>query len=227
MLQLMPARVLLPLLAIALGGACFADTIDLGFVQFIEGSDTTAGFNISNETGPNSSVFPDPSFPVVTSVPFSNLDLFVNFADGSAEEFSPTSGYFTLSPIDNLSYTGQQESELFTDPISSAILEGTFGVTTVTLNNGSVVTIDPGFTELVMDADPSSNLQNGDFALITATTTAGVATPEPSLAILLAFGLAGLAIVRRASLSRPAAGGRALYAADTASPKPPFPPRSV
>jgi hypothetical protein len=229
MLRLKFARVLLPLVAIALGeaGACFGDTIDLGFVQFIEGSDTTAGFNILNETGPNSSVPPDTSFPVVTSVSFSNLDLFVNFADGSAEEFPPTSGYFTLSPIDNLSFTGQQESGLFTDPISSAILAGTFGVTTLTLNDGSVVEIDPSFVALVMDTDPSSNLLDGDFALITATTSTISAVPEPGLAILLACGLAGLAFVKRASLSRPAADGRALYADDMASLKPPFPQRSA
>jgi hypothetical protein len=227
MLQFNPARVLLPLIAIALGGNCFADTINLGFVQFIEGSDTTAGFNILNETGPNSSAFPDTSFPVVTPVPFSNLDLFINFADGSAEEFPPMSGYFTLSTIDNLSYTGQQQSGLFTNPISSVFLTGTFGVTTVTLNSGSVVTINPGFTAFVMDADPSNNLQDGDFALITASTTTGVAAPEPSLAILLACGLAGFSLVRRASLSRPVAGGPALYADDKASPKPPLLPRSA
>ena len=226
MLRLKFARVLLPLVTLALGGAeaCFADTINLGFVQFIE-EDTTAGFNILNETGPNSSAFPDTSFPVVAAVPFSNLDLLVNFADGSAEEFSPTSGYFTLSPIDNLSYSGQQQSGLFTNPISSAFLTGTFGVTTVALNNGSVVTIDPDFTAFVMDANPSNNLQDGDFALITATTF--VATPEPNLAILLACGVASLAIAKRASLSRRAAGDRALYAADTASPKPPLLPRSA
>lgn len=217
-------RVLPPLVMIALAGACFADTIDLGFVQFIVGTDTTAGFNILNQTGSNASVFPDTAFPVVTSVPFSNLDLFVNFADGSAEEFPPSSGYFTLSPIDNLSFSGQQQSELFTDPISSAILAGTFEAATVTLNDGSVVAIDPSFTALVMDTDPSSGLQDGDFALITATT---VATPEPSLAILLACGLAGLAIVRRASLSRRVADGRAPYADGTASLEPPLLPRSA
>jgi hypothetical protein len=224
MLQLKPARVLLPLFAIALGGTCLADTIDLAFVQFIEGSATTAGFNILNETGPNASLFPATSFPVVTPVPFSDLDLLINFADGTAEDFPPASGYFTLSPIDNLSFSGQQE---FTNPISSAFLFGTFGVTTVTLNDGSVVTIDPEFTAFVVDADPASNLQNGDFALITATTSSLAAVPEPSMAILLVCGLAGLAIVRRASLSRPAAGGRALYADDTASPKPPLLPRSA
>ena len=227
MLRLKPARVLLPLVAITLGGTCFADTIDLGFIQFIEGSDTTAGFNILNETGLNASVFPDISFPVVTPVPFSSPDLFINFADGSAEEFPPASGYFTLSPIDNLSYTGQQLAGLFTNPISSAILAGTFEASTVTLNDGSIVGIEPSFTVLVMDADPSSNLQEGDFGLITATTTGTVvATPEPSMEILLACGLAGLAL-RRASLSRPAAGVRALYADDRASPQPPLLPRSA
>src|SRR5271166_5834382 len=208
MLQLKSGRVLLPLVAIALlpHGACFADTINLGFFQFIEGTDTTAGFNILNQTGPNASVFPNTSFPVVPPVPFSNLDLLINFADGSAEDFSPASGYFTLSAIDNLSFSGQQESGLFTNPISSAFLTGTFGVTTVTLNNGSSVTINPDFTAFVMDTNPLNNLQNGDFALITATTTIVAATPEPSLAILLPCCLAVLALVRRASLSRPVAG---------------------
>src|SRR5208337_480706 len=143
-------------------------------------------FNLLNETGPNSSPFPDPSFPVVTAVPFSDLELFVNFADGSAEVFPSSSGYFALSTVDNLSFIGQQESDFVTKAISSAILTGTFGATNLTLNDGSHVTIPPSFTAII--TDPLGSLQDGDFSLITASATT-VAAPEPASAALLACGL--------------------------------------
>lgn len=157
---------------------CFGDTVNLGFILFDEGPDTAA-FDITNDTGANASTFPDTSFPSVTPVPFNDLTLFVNFADGTAKEF------------DN--YSGQPESDFVTKPISSAILTGTFGVTLLTLNDGSMVTIDPGLFAIVNGTDPLGNLENGDFGLITASATAMVATPEPrSSTALLVLGIFGL-----------------------------------
>jgi hypothetical protein len=197
MLQLKPTRVLLTLVAFVLipAGACLADTINLGFIQFIGGtSGGTAGFNILNDTGPNSSPFPDTSFPVTTPVSFSDLTLKVNFTDGTNQTFLPASGYFTLAS-DHLSYSGGQESTFATDPITSAMLTGTFNTTNLSLNDGSLVTIPSSFTAAI--TDPFGALALGDFSLITAfATPATTATPEPSLALLLACGLIGLALFR-------------------------------
>ncbi len=197
MLQLQPTRVLLTLFALALipPGACRADTINLGFIQFIGGtSGGTAGFNILNDTGPNASPSPDTSFPVTTPVSFSDLTLTVNFSDGTDQVFLPASGYFTLAG-DHLSYSGEQETTFATDPITSAMLTGTFDTTSLSLNDGSLVTIPSSFTAAI--TDPFGNLALGDFSLITAfATPATTATPEPRLALLLACGLMGLALIR-------------------------------
>jgi hypothetical protein len=176
--------------------ACYADTISLGFVQLLPGSNTTAGFNISNETGPNASPPGDASFPVVTSVPFTDLTLIVNFADGSQDTFGPSSGYFSPAS-DGLSFTGAQEADFLTKPIGSAFLVGTFGVTDVSLNDGSTNTIAPDFVALV--ADPSGILPLGAFGLIQGATPVSE-TPEPGLAGLAACGFA-LVFLRR-KLSR-------------------------
>jgi len=183
--QLTPAKLALALAAFALIPApqCFADTINLGFMVFDQGQDTAA-FDISNNTGALASPFPDPSFPSVTPVPFNDVTLFVNFADGTSEEFD--------------SYSGQQEPDFTTKPISSAILTGTFGATQLTLNDGSTVTIDPTLTAIVTGTDPMGNLESGDFGLISASATAVAAAPEPSLlAPLLGLAILGLCVLGR------------------------------
>jgi hypothetical protein len=180
-------------------GSCFADTIDLGFVQFLQGSNTAASFNVLNDTGANASVSPDTSFPVTTSIPFTDLTLYVNYADGTADVFTPSSGYFTLAG-DNLSYIGTDEPSFVSKPISSALLTGTFGVTKVTLNDGSTASIEPTFTAQVTDS--SGNLQAADFAYITATTSSVPpvsGTPEPRATVILPLCcVAALALFRRA-----------------------------
>jgi hypothetical protein len=192
--QLKPLRIISLLIALAVLPtlACYADTIDLGFVQLLAGSDTTAGFNISNVTGLNASPPGDSSFPVVTSVPFTDPTLIVNFADGSQEEFGTASGYFSLAS-DGLSYIGAQEADFLTKPIGSAFLVGTFGVTGVSLNDTMVA---PEFVALV--ADPSGILPSGAFGLIEGATPVSAA-PEPGLAGLAACGLALVFLRRRLS----------------------------
>jgi hypothetical protein len=172
--------------------ACLADTINLGFVQFLMGSDSTAGFNVLNQTGPNGAPFPDTSFPVVTTVPLSDLTLTINFADGTTKEFLPTSGYFSLAS-DNLSFMGHQISDFVAKPISFAVLSGSFGATDLTLNDGSSVNIGPSFFEFITDS--SGDLKDGDFSLITGSTPVS-AVPEPAMTTLLAMGIVGLGVHR-------------------------------
>jgi hypothetical protein len=184
MLSLNLGRFSFAFLAFALihGGACLATTVELGYIQFVQGPDGTAGFNLLNETGPNSSVLPNTSFPVTTLVPFSDLTLYVNFADGTADVISSASTYFSAAGI------GDQEPEFDSsiNPVNSAILVGTFGATNLALSDGSDVTIDPDFEAVMFDF---GNLQDNDFALITSSS---VATPEPRLDLLIAAGLAAM-----------------------------------
>jgi hypothetical protein len=190
MTKLRLARLPLALIALALiqAGGSFARTVNLGYIQLIAGSGTPAGFNILDETGPDSSVFPNMSFPVTTPVSFSDLTLFVNFSNGTDEEFAPTSHYFSVTGV------GEQEFDLPTNPINSAILIGTFGATNLTLNDGAHVTISPDFAAIM--ENPVGNLQNNDFALVAGSP---VTTPEPGLGALLAVSFGAMILLRRKS----------------------------
>ena len=148
-----------PIAASGLVTAGFADTINIGFLVLVPTSPPTAQseqFVIGNETGINSSPFPDMSFPVTTPVPLSNLMLMVNFANNTAQTFTN----FALAS-DNLSVIGQDLFNLTATPIGSAILTGMFDTTSLTLNDGSKVTIPPDFTAILID--PSGTLQANDF----------------------------------------------------------------
>ena len=134
---------------------CFAQTTNLGFITFVPGPAGTATFNISNNTGPNTSTFPDTSFPVVTPVAFTGLTLIVNFADGTAEEFD--------------SYNGEPEPDFATKPISSAILLGTVGSTILQLNDRTSAMVGPNLLAIITAAGPSGVLTSSDFGLIEAT----------------------------------------------------------
>src|SRR5580658_2770053 len=166
------------LLFLGAAAVCFASTINLGVIEVVPGSSDTVGFDILNLTGLDSSVFPNTSFPATTSVPFSDLTLDVDFASGPPDEFLPGSNYFSAAGV------GDQEFDLTKDPILAAGLTGTFGVSALTLNDGSHATIDPDFSLIMIN--PPGNLQSNSFALITAST---VATPEPSMGEMLAVGL--------------------------------------
>jgi hypothetical protein len=160
-----------------------AGTVNIGFLDFSIPS--TGQFDIYNQTGSNSV---DALFPVTTPVPLSDLSLTVNFSNFTAETFGPDSAYFT--PTGDLSFIGQPLATSLS--VSSAILTGTFDETSLMLDDGSAVTVQPDFTAIL--EDPSGTLQDGDYALIEAST---IATPEPPMVVLMACFLCGLPIYDR------------------------------
>jgi hypothetical protein len=159
----------------------FADTVNVAVLDFSVPSE----FDIFNATGPNSS---GALFPILTPVPLSDLTLTVNFSDFTSETFFPGSGYFT--PTDDLSYVGATLPS--TVSITSAVLTGVFDNTSLALNDGSEVTIQPMFTTIMTDS--SGILQDGDFAIIAANE---IVTPEPSMTLLLIAALVAFALRRR------------------------------
>jgi hypothetical protein len=190
------ARVLLFLAPLALLSlSASAASIPVGYISFDVTIPTgTAAFDISNQTGPNSSLFPDPTWPIASSEHFDStaFTLTVHFNDGSTTIFGPS--YFTLA-ADLLSFDGG------TIPIggsipqpTSATLTGTFLDTTITLNDGSVVTILPGFTATIL---PSSGLvlQDSDLAIINATSVTVSGVPEPGTLPLMLTGMLGLLLI--------------------------------
>src|SRR5689334_214428 len=86
-----------------LSAAWAADT-PIGYVSWdVTAPGSTGQFDISNQTGPNSSLSPDTTWPVSTTVNLSGLSLHVDFSDGSSRTFD--SSYFTLS-VDGISFNG-------------------------------------------------------------------------------------------------------------------------
>jgi hypothetical protein len=170
--------------------AASADSIPVGIFSFDVTGLNTLQFDITNQTGPNSSPFPDTTFPVSSSVFLSSLSLTVNFANGTTQTFG--SSYFTLGP-DGLSFSGNPLSTL--NAITSATLTGKFSTTTFNLNNGTSVTVLQSFTVTI--TDPTGGpLQDGDFGIIYATTGKST-TPEPETWTLMGTGLASLMALKR------------------------------
>jgi hypothetical protein len=179
-------RYLILPIAFSLIPAAFGDTIDMGFLALVPSSTAQMDqFVIGDATGPNSSVFPDTLFPVTNPVSLSDLMLTVNFSDGTAQKFTD----FDLAG-DGLSFIGQDLFNLTSTPIGSAVLTGTFDTTSLTLNDGSNVTIPPDFTAIL--TDPSGTLREDDFTFITASATA---VPEPDMTMLLFGSLFAVALV--------------------------------
>jgi hypothetical protein len=173
---------------------CLATTYNMAYVAFDVTNPPLAEVDIANQTGPNSSA---PDFLVSTPVSLNNLSLTLDFATGPSETFDSTSGYFTLAP-DGLSYNGQDIFNISTDPVTSAILTGNFSTTTVSLVGGGTVTIGSTFKATITPSS-GTNLADGDFALITATTSTGPPpgiTPEPETWALFCAGLLGFGIYR-------------------------------
>lgn len=170
-----------------------SSAIPVGIFSYDVTGLNTLQFDITNETGPNSSVFPDTTFPVSSSIFLSSLSLTINLTDGTTETFG--SSYFTLGP-DGLSFSGNPLSTL--NPIASATLTGTFSTTTFHLNDGTTVTVNQGFKVTITDA--SGTLQDGDFGVIYATTST-TTVPEPETWTLMGTGLASLMAFRRKYLA--------------------------
>ena len=183
------------LCAAAHSASVCSSVCNVGFVTFdVTFPPNVGGFDIQNQTGPNSTPAPTPDFPITNSVSLTNLSLTVTLQSGPPQTFGPGSGYFTLS-ADGLSFDGATSFNETTNPVVSATLTGVFATTSLTLNDGTTLTISPDFT--VKITDPSGLLADGDFALITATPGSGPPSgaPEPASWFLLAGGLAVLAIV--------------------------------
>jgi hypothetical protein len=146
----------------------------IGFIQWSVNIPGSAGeFDISNQTGVNSSIFPDTTWPVSTPVSLSGLSLTVHFDDASTSVFGPS--YFTLE-ADGLSYFGNPIPIGGANPLPvDATLTGTFSPLSITLNDGSTETISPTFTAKIVTSDPtgSPELADGDFAIIEAGTGGG------------------------------------------------------
>jgi rhamnogalacturonan endolyase len=185
--------------------AANATDIPVGFLSYDVTGTNVAQFDIVNLTGPNSSG--DASFPIATSVMLSNLSLTVDFIGGATRTFD--SSYFTLD-ADGLSFDGEQLSTLAGPPTGlfnaiDATLTGTFSPGFLTLFDGSMVSIAPGFS--VSIGGGKQTLQDGDLGVINS-----VETPEPATWTMLGTGLIGLVslagagAVRRLGRSRPDAG---------------------
>jgi PEP-CTERM motif len=167
-----------------------ASSIPVGLVSYDVTSTGFAQFDVTNQSGPNSSTFPDTTWPVTTSVSLTSLSLTVDFTTGTSETFG--SGFFTLEP-DGLSYTGPVLPT--SETVATATLTGDLSPTVFTLNNGSSAKVLAGFTATITDS--SGTLADGDFTVINARVV-----PEPATWLLMASGLAVLLLAwRRLSLA--------------------------
>jgi hypothetical protein len=170
----------------------YSNTIDIGYVAFDVTNPPLAEVDIVNLTGPNSL---PPGFPVTTSVSLTDLDLTVDFSSGAPETFGSSSGYFTLGP-DGLSFNGEDIFNVTTNPVTQVTLTGDFSPTSIS-TGAPPITILPSFSATI--TDPTGTLADGDFALITATTSTSSVVPEPKsyVSILMVVLLFGLGRLRR------------------------------
>ncbi len=209
MLKLFSRACHLSLLSAVTAALAFSGNVNVGYVSFdLTFAPNVGQFDITNETGPNSTLAPDTTFPVTNPVSLSALSLVVNFKSGPSATFG--SSYFTLN-ADGLSFDGNPSFNIASDPVTSAVLTGTFATTAFTLNNGTSMKVNPAFSATV--TDPSGKLQDGDFAVIVATPAGGGVSPEPAAWILLSSGLVIVLLVSRRSRSRKAASTAAFLVA--------------
>lgn len=176
-----------------------ATPIGIGYMSFDQLTGTTAAFDITNLTGPNSALDPI-DFPVSTPVTLSNLNLVVNFSDGTNLTF--TQPDFALS-LDGLSYDGPTVAVGGAVQPVSATLNGILSPTS--LNIGSMVTVNASFSPATITDVTGGPLFDGDFAEIFATTavvTPPSGVPEPPTPLLMLAALAGIGFARRGAKRR-------------------------
>lgn len=174
------ASVAVPLVFAAVNA--HASPIPLGFISYdvtIPGS--FAQFDITNETGVNSTFPPDPTFPVDTAVSFSNLSLTVEFSDGSTSVFG--SSYFTPTGAGSFNGGAIAIGGSLPDPIM-ATLTGHLSPTLLDVA-GTPTSVSSTFDAAVIVDSP---LQDGDLAIINAERAAAATVPEPSTLTLLLGG---------------------------------------
>lgn len=112
-----------------------ADMIPPGYLSYDQTAPgLSAQFDITNQTRPNSTAFPDTTWPVATPVSFAITSLIVDFNDGSMTMFG--SSYFTVGP-DGLSLFGNSLDISGSNPQpTAAILAGAINCSTFTLSQG-------------------------------------------------------------------------------------------
>ena len=183
-----------------------ASPLSIGFISWDVNFPGNAGqFDIINMSGPNSTG--DALFPSTTTVSLGSLSLLVDFSDGSSHLFG--SSYFTLG-LDGISFDGSAIPIGGANPKpKAATLTGSFSSLSLTLFDGSTVSILPTFTASIL---PSSGtvLSDGDLAIISAETTTGGPSPvpEPGTLVLVASGLLGVLRKKREGLKAMLASGR-------------------
>lgn len=155
----------------------------LGFISYNLTDPGFAQFFVLNQTGPNSTAFPDPTWPISTSVNLSSLSLTVTDMGGGTTTFG--SGFFSLA-LDGLSFDGPIVSS--TNTYVMAVLTGTLSPTTFTLNDGSTFNAQPTFSATITD---SGGLTDGDFAIIYANPVSST-VPEPATLCMVGTGLLGM-----------------------------------
>ena len=182
-----------------------ADLIPVGALMYdVTAPGSTAEFDIVNQTGPNSSIFPDTSFPVSSSEHFTITSLTVDFSDGSTQVFGAS--YFTLIG-DGLSFDGGTIPIGGSNPQPvSATLVGTFDDHTITLNDGSSASLSSPFAFMNSSGTGSPsfsdtpNLVDGDLTVIYASTGGTAPVPEPATWWLMGTFILGLLILRHRKL---------------------------
>ena len=171
--------------ALCLSAHAWADpTVPVGFVSYDVTGPNLAEFDITNLTGANSL---PPDFPVTSELDFTDLSLTVYYAGNVSETYG--SSYFTLAG-DGISFSGNQLSDIdgpptgFADAIS-ATLTGTFVEDSVELDGVTTTGLESqNFSATI--TDPGGTLEDGDLAVINATTA-----PEPSTWLLFGTGVVG------------------------------------
>lgn len=208
-LKLLAPTCLRSIAILACSAIASADLIPFGYLSYdVTASGLSAAFDITNQTGPNSTAFPDSTWPVTTPVSFTITSLTVDFNDGSATMFGPS--YFTLGP-DGLSLFGNALDISGSNPQpTEAILEGTINGSPITLNDGSIWAVAPPFAlvnsartgnPVIVDpiglcnSGPATGcLQDGDLAVIYA---AAQPVPEPTTWVLVLAGSFVSVIIRK------------------------------
>ena len=176
-----------------------ATSLPVGFIIWDVNFPGNAGqFDIVNMTGANSTG--DATFPVTSTLAISPSSLHVTFTSGPASDFGPA--YFSLA-ADGQSLNGSPIPIGGANPKpTSAQLVATGSPLSLTLFDGSTVSIVSALTVGPITSPTGGPLSDGDFAIIFAETGTAPppAVPEPATLTLVGLGAAG--IIRRKLASR-------------------------